>query len=364
MSDRAEREKQLDWLYRLKSNLKIFIPKDFHLAEFEQSLDYAISSIKTDLKYNLLYEETTHTDDADKKIEPTTKTCRSCRNFGLHHGICEICKDNKCWTEKEPTKNDDVVALNFSDDIDTPNKYQTADVKWHEGRIPTTKNDLAQERYQDLIEYFGDEKVAKTILESRKEFKAWLERVKWNLKRADELARELEQMKSTTKNDLAVDCIVDVLGSYTDLDIPYKREIAENILTKLPSVTPQLSSELDKNSKKLEKDFGELDCISRAEVIDIVENTATEWLKGDINFMYPSLIKKIKGVPSVTPQEQRWIPVNEKLPDIHNYSDNYLVTLKRGGVYIATFTECDGKHWWTYDDVIAWMPLPPSYKGE
>jgi len=45
----------------------------------------------------------------------------------------------------------------------------------------------------------------------------------------------------TDKNDLGVDCIVDVLGSYTDLDIPYKREIAENILTKLPSVTPQLS---------------------------------------------------------------------------------------------------------------------------
>jgi hypothetical protein len=50
--------------------------------------------------------------------------------------------------------------------------------------------------------------------------------------------RVLEQ-KQTTKNDLGVDCIVDILGSYTDLDIPYKRKIAENILTKLPSVTPQ-----------------------------------------------------------------------------------------------------------------------------
>ena len=52
-----------------------------------------------------------------------------------------------------------------------------------------------------------------------------------------------------------------------------------------------------------------VDCISREEVIDIVENTATEWLKGDVNFMYPSLIKKIKGLPSVTPQprEGHWI---------------------------------------------------------
>ena len=39
------------------------------------------------------------------ELEPTNKTCRTCKNFGSHHGICEICKDNKCWTEKEPTKN-------------------------------------------------------------------------------------------------------------------------------------------------------------------------------------------------------------------------------------------------------------------
>lgn len=63
-------------------------------------------------------------------------------------------------------------------------------------------------------------------------------------------------------------------------------------------------------------------------------------------------------------QEPRWIPVEERLPDIHNYSEKYLVTLKRGWVRTAMCTQCDGKHWWTYDDVIAWMPLPQSYKAE
>ena len=63
-------------------------------------------------------------------------------------------------------------------------------------------------------------------------------------------------------------------------------------------------------------------------------------------------------------KEIRWIPVSEKLPEIHNYSEKYLVTLKRGGVYIATFTECNGKHWWTYNDVEAWMPLPEPYKAD
>ena len=55
----------------------------------------------------------------------------------------------------------------------------------------------------------------------------------------DDCCRKLfeESMREpTVKNDSAVDCIVDVLGSYTDLDIPYKHEIAENILTKLSSV--------------------------------------------------------------------------------------------------------------------------------
>ena len=118
---------------------------------------------------------------------------------------------------------------------------------------PTTKNDLAQERYQDLIEHFGDEKVAKTILESRKEFKAWLERLRWNVKRVDELARELEQLKGTTKNDLGVDCISRADARKAIIEYQYSDSFCEehNIdhsintsmallaLSDLPSVTPQ-----------------------------------------------------------------------------------------------------------------------------
>ena len=76
------------------------------------------------------------------------------------------------------------------DDVeDIIDKYKT------ETTSSITKSDLAQERYQDLIDYFGDEEEAKTILEDRKEFNAWLERLKWHVKRADELARELEQLQ-------------------------------------------------------------------------------------------------------------------------------------------------------------------------
>ena len=63
-------------------------------------------------------------------------------------------------------------------------------------------------------------------------------------------------------------------------------------------------------------------------------------------------------------EQTRMVPVSEGLPDIHNYTKEYLVTLKRGGVYIAMFTECDGKHWWTYDDVVAWAQMPKEYKAD
>ncbi len=55
---------------------------------------------------------------------------------------------------------------------------------------------IAEKRYQDLVEYFGDKDVAKCVLEDREEFKKWLERVKWHVRKADELARKLEQQPS------------------------------------------------------------------------------------------------------------------------------------------------------------------------
>lgn len=47
----------------------------------------------------------------------------------------------------------------------------------------------AQERYEDLCEYFGD---AKDILKNRKDFKAWLERIKWHINKAEELYEKYE----------------------------------------------------------------------------------------------------------------------------------------------------------------------------
>lgn len=55
----------------------------------------------------------------------------------------------------------------------------------------------AQERYEDLCEYFKDcHDKGMGILGDRKEFKAWLERLHWHVVRCDELGRELEKLQS------------------------------------------------------------------------------------------------------------------------------------------------------------------------
>lgn len=168
---------------------------------------------------------------------------------------------------------------------------------------PTTKNNLAQERYQDLIEYFGGED---TVLKDRKEFKAWLERVKWHVKRADELAREFGQLKPTAKDCLLVEQIVD--------------EVIEKVMPIKP-----------------------------------------------------------KDMPSVTPQESRWIPVSERLPDKFN---DVLITFfdcpnEYDVAYLRTtfdelYKENGAKNEWvssmgeiTYADyeVVAWKPIE-LYKSE
>lgn len=59
-----------------------------------------------------------------------------------------------------------------------------------------------------------------------------------------------------------------------------------------------------------------------------------------------------------------WIPVSERLPDIHNYTKKYLVTNKYHDVYIDFFTETNGKSWWSFNNVVAWMPLPDAYIPE
>jgi hypothetical protein len=124
----------------------------------------------------------------------------------------------------------------------------------------------------------------------------------------------------TTKNDLGVDCIsrekaldvirnlypsmprVDFDGNLRKWVDKYKPYIeCEDAIEELPSVTPQYSSGLEKNSKKLEKNFGESDCISRQAVLE----QAYAYGNGLEPDGYCVNVEDIQALPSVTPQPRK-----------------------------------------------------------
>lgn len=109
-------------------------------------------------------------------------------------------------------------------------------------------DDVAKERYEDLCEYFGE---AKVILASREEFKKWLERVKWHIRKADELAREQERRVEPCEDCISRKSVIDVLTRNRVHFCDMVRITSE--LKELPSVTPEVTECEDIISRILER---------------------------------------------------------------------------------------------------------------
>ena len=105
-----------------------------------------------------------------------------------------------------------------------------------------------------------------------------------------------------------------------------------------------------------------VDCISRKRVLEWLENATDDSIEH-------ALDSDLEFISSVTPQEPRWIPVSERMPE---EDTDVLVTLKCGLIGIMQKKLADDDNgepcyiWQDFEgeehEVIAWMPLPQSYR--
>ena len=100
---------------------------------------------------------------------------------------------------------------------------------WEQKERELPCEDIAQERYKDLCEYFGD---AKDILKSREDFKAWLERVKWHIRKAEELYEKYEYKKESCEDAVSREKVLMIASSST---LSVDESVA--MIKRLPSVT-------------------------------------------------------------------------------------------------------------------------------
>ena len=115
------------------------------------------------------------------------------------------------------------------------------------------------------------------------------------------------------------------------------------------------------------------DCISRQAAIDALGERPHLWTGGDYELgcanQYDLDKLAIETVPSV--QEQRWIPVSEKMP---NRQELVIVSCHDtlGDTSFdytsSAWATTDGEYWIVDNEinshVTAWMPLPEPYKGD
>ena len=128
--------------------------------------------------------------------------------------------------------------------------------------------------------------------------------------------------------------------------------------TPLDEVYKDMIESLDIAIKALEQQPSD-DCISRAQALHAC---CDEWNKD-----YKAIMKSIRQLPSVTPQQTRWIPVSERLPETDGVYLTYIVNLY--DIKLSYIMICDYIHpkWFPIDEtassnVVAWMPLPEPYK--
>lgn len=181
--------------------------------------------------------------------------------------------------------------------------------------------------------------------------------------------RVLKQ-EPTTKNDLGVDCIdrkklIDWINIW-DITPIIKNPLIRHIQG-MSSATPQ---EPTKNDLAV-------DCVARQDVERYIEGFINEYTpKEELEFINLEL-DGLKHIPTVTPQEPRWISVSEGLPE----EGQWVMVTFDGKIAVCIAHDNDGTlreatslvlknatEIWLYpesewgDGYAAWMPLPKPYE--
>ena len=265
--------------------------------------------------------------------EPTTKNCESCEYYGSHHEVCNYCYKCSLWTEQDQTTKND-LALIHTEGLDEEirctmcTNHMKSD-RGCDGSCVVNENmykavmDAIEKRIQPTTKHDSGDDYTINGLDDFIEFGKKAFGVELTIKKSDN-PDTYSKLFGTTKNDLGVDAVsrkavITIIQNHW-----WNCRDIDKLVNELPSVTPQLSSELEKNSKKLEKDFGESDCIDRAELLKAIDTwdkfgyTARYGLerldKDDKGFVpyvkYDDIVNCIINMSSVTPQESKtghWI---------------------------------------------------------
>lgn len=145
------------------------------------------------------------------------------------------------YAEQEPTDKSNLEKI--CEELAAENDDLRDQLAMRDGFKIEPCDDVARERYKDLCEYFGD---TKDILKSRKDFKAWLERIKWHVRKAEELYEKYEHKQEPCDDVVSRQAVINLVrGRNSALEEPRifnshnSGVVFEHYINDLPSVRPQ-----------------------------------------------------------------------------------------------------------------------------
>lgn len=114
------------------------------------------------------------------------------------------------------------------------------------------------------------------------------------------------------------------------------------------------------------------DLISRADAVEAVKQAI---------YNHDSAIMRIASLPSASVEVGEWIPVSERLPEVHPFddgegmtwdeSDDVLICMNYGNMHVAIYeVDSEARRYWVgmdgyeFNGVTAWMPLPEPYRED